>query len=70
MAKESKQEKIGFRKGCISTLTNERNELLRIVGILESMLQMHTQELESLGVDLSGDSSVKKPKKPIEELLG
>jgi hypothetical protein len=57
---ESKEEKIGFHKGSISTLIGERNELLKMVQITESLIQAHAQELEKLGVKLSMDKEDKK----------
>lgn len=68
----SKEEKIGFHKGSISTLSKERQELARILGIVEQLLQMHLQELKELGVDLEDEVEQpiqNKDKKPIEDLL-
>ena len=45
-----RQEKIGFHKGSIVTLVNERNELLKIVAIVESLIKAHTEELRKMGV--------------------
>jgi len=50
--KMSKQEQIGYHKGSINTLVAERNELLRIVSVTESLIQAHAKELEKLGVKL------------------
>jgi len=49
---ETKEERIGYHKGSINTLIAERNELLRLVQITESLVQAHAQELEKLGVKL------------------
>lgn len=64
------EEKIGFHKGCLSTLTKEREELLRIVSLCEQLMQMHVKSLKELGVDLlaeqkkaSSESLDKKLKK-------
>lgn len=68
----SSEEKIGFHKGSLSTLVKEREELARILGIVEQLIQMHSSELKSLGVDLSADSEkpvLAKDKKPIEDIL-
>lgn len=46
----SKDEQIGFHKGALNTLGAERNELVRIVQITESLIQAHLKELEKLGV--------------------
>lgn len=52
MTEENKDEAIGFHKGAINTLVNERNELLRIVQVTESLIQAHIKALEELGVKL------------------
>ena len=48
----SKDEQIGYHKGALSTLIAERNELLRVVNVTESLMQAHASELEKLGVKL------------------
>lgn len=75
----NKTELIGFHKGSIATLAKEREELMRILQIVEQLMQMHIKELKNLGVDLvaeakkvSGKAETLKPlkdKKPIEEVL-
>ena len=72
----SKDEQIGFHKGSLSTLAKERQELARILQIVEQLMQMHVASLKELGVDLEKDATaqgedqpVKKPGKPIEDLL-
>lgn len=72
--KPSKDEQIGFHKGSLATLTKEREELLRIVAIVEQIMQMHMSELKTLGVDFEQEVEKEqiKPKgtdKPIDELL-
>tara|TARA_Y100000310_G_scaffold160931_1_gene160826 strand:+ start:263 stop:487 length:225 start_codon:yes stop_codon:yes gene_type:complete len=73
MAKnDDKAEKVGFHKGSLATLTKEREELLRILQIVEQLMQMHIKELKDLGVDLVAQAEkVKKLKgnKPIEDTL-
>ena len=54
--KESKDEQVGFHKGSIATLSKEREELLRIVQIVEQLMQMHIKELKTLGVDLAAQA--------------
>ena len=59
------KETIGYHKGALTTLAKERQELARLLQIVEQLMQMHLQELKNLGVDLE-----KKPdKKPIEDIL-
>ena len=76
----SKQEQIGFHKGSLSTLAKEREELARILGIVEQLMQMHIGALKDLGVDIAKQAeeiegaapqkkSSKTKKKPIEDIL-
>ena len=46
------EEQIGFHKGAIQTLVNERNELVRIIQVTESLLKAHLDELKKLGINL------------------
>jgi thiaminase len=76
MAEEqiSKDEQIGFHKGSLSTLAKEREELSRIVGIVEQLMQMHIGALKELGVDMEAQAQAKtnppvQKKKPIEDIL-
>jgi len=48
----SKDEQIGFHKGSLATLAKEREELSRMVNIVEQLMQMHVSGLKELGVDL------------------
>ena len=70
----SKNEQIGFHKGSLATLSKEREELMRIIQIVEQLMQMHIKELDNLGVDLKKQAQEVtkklKGKKPIEEVLG
>ena len=52
MAEESKEEQVGFHKGALSTLAKERQEMSRILQIVEQLMQMHVDALKELGVDL------------------
>jgi hypothetical protein len=74
----SQDEQIGFHKGSLSTLAKERQELARILQIVEQLMQMHLANLKELGVDLEKEAAGiagqqqghgKKPEKPIEDLL-
>ena len=69
--KETNDEEIGFHKGALSTLAKERQELQRLLQIVESLMQMHVKGLKDQGIDLSKESEKvsKKQKKPIEDLL-
>ncbi len=52
MTDMNQSEQIGFHKGSLSTLTKEREELLRLVSICEQLMQVHVKALKELGVDL------------------
>ena len=68
----SKDEQIGYHKGCLSTLSKERQELARIISIVDQLTQVHVQELKRLGVTLDQQEEapvVRKDKKPIEDIL-
>ena len=52
----NKDEQIGFHKGSISTLAKEREELLKIVNIVEQLIQVHSESLKKLGVDLEKEA--------------
>ena len=69
----SNDEKIGFHKGSLATLTKEREEMMRILQIVEQLMQMHIKELKDLGVDLVAEAKKEAKKlkgnKPIEDVL-
>ena len=72
MAEEtSKPEQIGFHKGALSTLAKERQELMKLVSIVEQLMQMHVSALKELGVDLQNmaQQATKQQQKPIEDLV-
>lgn len=70
-----KEEQVGFHKGSLATLAKERQELGRMIGIVEQLMQMHIKALKELGVDLVKQAEgmqkdAKKDKsKPIEDLV-
>ena len=49
----SNEEQIGYHKGSIQTLVNERNELVRIAKVAESLIGGHLEELKKLGVNIA-----------------
>jgi hypothetical protein len=55
--KESKEEQIGFHKGSLSTLVKERQELARILGIVEQAAGQQPA------------AGAKPKKKPIDDLI-
>ena len=56
----SREEQIGFHKGALTTLAKEREEMLKILSIVEQLMQMHVKGLKDLGVDLQKEPSPKK----------
>ena len=46
----SKEELIGFHKGALNTLGNERNELAKMLNVVEQLIQAHMKALKDLGV--------------------
>ena len=78
MPKEaSKDEQIGFHKGALSTLAKERQELIKLIQIVEQLMQLHIKSLKELGVDLEEEArkikgaqiEPKGTKKPIDDLI-
>lgn len=65
----SKDEQVGFHKGALTTLAKEREEMLKILSIVEQLMQMHIKNLQELGVDLQKTAQQPKTKKPIEDTL-
>lgn len=53
---KSNDEQIGFHKGALSTLAKEREEMAKILGVVEQLMQMHVSALKELGVDLVGQA--------------
>jgi len=73
----SKEEQIGFHKGSLSTLAKEREEMVKILGIVEQLMQMHIKALKELGIDLEAQARAvqqqqaqkKKPSEQLDKLL-
>jgi len=81
MVKEaSNDEQIGFHKGALTTLAKEREEMVKIIGIVEQLMQAHIKGLKDLGVDIEAEArkaqellkkakSLKKPGEDIADRL-
>lgn len=65
----SKEEQIGFHKGALTTLAKEREEMLKILSIVEQLMQMHVKSLQQLGVDIQKSAQQKDAKRKIEDAL-
>jgi len=55
----SKEEEIGFHKGALNTLINERNELFKMIQNVEVIMQSHIKRLEELGVKINQEKKEK-----------
>ncbi|PIN80640.1 hypothetical protein COV16_00480 [Candidatus Woesearchaeota archaeon CG10_big_fil_rev_8_21_14_0_10_34_8] len=70
----NRDEQVGFHKGALSTLAKEREEMIKILGIVEQLMQMHIKSLKELGIDLEAQAKAAakatagKSKKPTEKL--
>ncbi|MFH0978476.1 MAG: hypothetical protein V1837_04205 [Candidatus Woesearchaeota archaeon] len=68
----SNDEQIGFHKGALSTLAKEREEMAKILSIVEQLMQMHVKALKELGVDLAAQAKefeAKQKSKKIDDML-
>ena len=61
----SKDEQVGFHKGALATLSKEREEMIKILSIVEQLMQMHVKALKELGIDL--EKAAKEAKKRLDE---
>jgi len=48
----SEEEEIGYHKGALNTLANERVELFKMLQNVEALMQAHLKRLEELGVKI------------------
>lgn len=60
-ASMNKDEQIGFHKGALSVLSEERKEMAKILNIVEQLMQMHLKGLKDLGVDLVAQAEANVP---------
>jgi len=72
--KASNDEMIGFHKGALTTLAKEREEMIKILNVVEQLMNMHIKSLKELGVDLTQQAkqagqTVKKQKSQIEDIV-
>lgn len=71
---ENDDQRIGYHQGALETLSKERQELSRMLQIVEQLMQMHISELQDLGVDVTDDEDDEGDQntdtdQPIEDLL-
>jgi hypothetical protein len=50
--KISREQEIGHHQGALTTLINERNELIKMIQNVEVVMQAHIKRLEELGVKI------------------
>ncbi len=69
--KTDKKEQTGYHKGSLDVLMKEREELMRVLGIVEQIMHMHAERLKELGVDMGQDAwaTPKGTTKQIDELM-
>lgn len=60
----SNDEQVGFHKGALTTLAKEREEMMKILNIVEQLMQMHLKSLKELGVDLAEQAKQVKSSAP------
>ncbi len=63
------EEQIGFHKGALTTLAKERQEMVRILQVVEQLMQAHLKALKDLGVDLEAEAKKVSEKKPLEDKI-
>ena len=51
--KMSKEEQIGFHKGSLDSLVKERQELYRLITIVDQLIKAHFAALQKFGVKLT-----------------
>ena len=56
----SKEMEIGYHQGTLNTLLNERNELIRLIQQIESIMQAHIKRLEEMGVKIQTSNEKKE----------
>ena len=64
-------EQIGFHKGALTTLAKERQEFVKLLSIVEQLMQMHIKALKDLGVDIEAEAkkAEAQAKQPLENKL-
>ena len=63
------EEQIGFHKGSIATLLKERQELAKIVSIVDQLIAAHLKSLKSLGVNIQEVKEEQELDDKLEDLL-
>jgi biotin operon repressor len=58
------EEIIGYHKGALATLSKERQELAKMVGVVDQFIKMHLEELKKLGIDLEEEAKKHQESQP------
>ena len=61
------EEIIGFHKGALTTLIKERQELIKMVQVVEQIIQMHMKSLKDLGIDIEQESQKQEKKTKVSK---
>ncbi|MBS3167082.1 hypothetical protein J4403_02650 [Candidatus Woesearchaeota archaeon] len=77
---KSKDEQIGYHKGALATLAKERDEFVKLINVVESIMKAHIKTLKDLGVDLEAEAKTmieqhksqqsSHPKPKLDERIG
>ena len=51
--KMGKEEQIGYHKGALECLIKERQELFRLISIVDQLIKLHFGSLQKMGVKLT-----------------
>ncbi|MEA3378482.1 MAG: hypothetical protein U9Q69_02470 [Nanoarchaeota archaeon] len=52
----SKEQQVGIHKGSLSVLAKEREEFIKLLNVVEQLMQAHIKALKDLGVDLEAEA--------------
>lgn len=63
----SKEEEIAFHKGALTVLLKERQELARLLAIVQQLIGIHVKRLEQLGVKVGRTEQEEKNKEKKKE---
>ncbi|MGB9675222.1 MAG: hypothetical protein ACP5IJ_00570 [Candidatus Nanoarchaeia archaeon] len=56
------EEEIGFHKGALMTLLKEREEFVRLIGVVDALIKAHAEALKKYGVDVTKTQEKTKEK--------
>lgn len=51
--KMNRDEQIGYHKGALESLIKERQELYRLISIVDQLIKLHFASLQKMGVKLT-----------------